>query len=229
MKVLRGGDGSLTIQVRPGVFPEGLLALVIPLPLWKLLAEGPYPVSELPPMLLAAVIAAAVLSYAAEVSDFTFDPHRGELRWSRRTLYWRDVGRAPLRDILAVTVASRLAGGDEYYLHQTVLSLRGRSLPLTRYFSTGRQSGITAQAIRDFLAARGLPEAAAPPAPRRTAVGFHRDAEGRWVAELDCGHHAHVRHEPPWVDLVTDEGRREALGMTGTCAKCETGAPKDAR
>lgn len=228
MKVLRGGDGSLTIRVRPGIFPEGLLALVVPLPLWKLLAEGPYPPSELPPLVLAALIAAAAASFSAEVSDFIFDPIRRELRWRRRTVYSQDAGCVPLRDILGVSVASRLAGGGDYHLHQVVLSLRKRTLPLTRYFSTGRQSEITAQAIRDFLAARGLPEPA-PAVPKRSAVGFHRDEQGRWMARLDCGHEVPVRHEPPWVDLLTDEGRKKALGMTAACAKCEAATATDAR
>lgn len=225
MKIVRGSDGSLTIQVRPGIFPEFLLALVIPLPLWKLLVEGPYPASELPGLLLASFIAAAVLAFVAEVSDFTFDALRGELRWSRKTSYSREGGRVPLRDIRAVTLVSRLSRKGNL-LHQAVLTLRGRSLPLTRYSATGGSSEKAAQAIHDFLAARGLPEPEREK-PRRAAVGFHQGGDGQWIARLDCGHEAPVRHEPPWVDLLTEEGRRNALGMLAACAKCETGAPPD--
>lgn len=227
MKVVHGNDGSLTIRVRPEILPEGLLALVIPLPLWKLLAEGPYPVSELPGLLLASLIAAGALSFFFEISDFTFDPRRSELRWTRRTCYSRQDGCVPLRDILAVDVISRLSRKGNL-LHRAVLSLRGGSLPLTRYSSTGRRSTMAAKAIREFLAARGLPEPPRRPGPRRTAVGFHQDAAGTWMAQLDCGHHVQVRHEPPWVDLLTDEGRKKALGMFAACAKCESGAPEDA-
>ncbi len=51
-------------------------------------------------------------------------------------------------------------------------------------------------------------------------VGFHQDEEGQWVAELECGHTQHVRHEPPWQVrewTQTEEGRR---GRLGTCLDC---------
>jgi hypothetical protein len=35
-----------------------------------------------------------------------------------------------------------------------------------------------------------------PTIPRRI-VGFHTDVEGDWVADLECGHTQHVRHDPP--------------------------------
>ena len=44
----------------------------------------------------------------------------------------------------------------------------------------------------------------------RKITGFHPDEEGDWVAELECGHQQHVRHEPPWQVrpwVVTPEGR----------------------
>jgi hypothetical protein len=58
--------------------------------------------------------------------------------------------------------------------------------------------------------------------PRRI-VGVHRDAEGHWVAELDCGHGRHVRHTPPfqireWTQ--TAEGRAAMLGVELECRKC---------
>ena len=31
----------------------------------------------------------------------------------------------------------------------------------------------------------------------RQVTGFHQDEEGHWVAELECGHNQHVRHDPP--------------------------------
>jgi Protein of unknown function (DUF3565) len=33
---------------------------------------------------------------------------------------------------------------------------------------------------------------------RRLIIGFHEDDEGHLVADLECGHSQHVRHEPPW-------------------------------
>jgi len=31
----------------------------------------------------------------------------------------------------------------------------------------------------------------------RRIAGFHQDEEIFWVAELECGHQQHVRHNPP--------------------------------
>jgi phage shock protein PspC (stress-responsive transcriptional regulator) len=61
----------------------------------------------------------------------------------------------------------------------------------------------------------------------RRIVGFHTDQEGHWVAELECGHTQHVRHEPPlasrpWV--VTEAGRKERIGTALICTEC-AGAP----
>jgi len=65
---------------------------------------------------------------------------------------------------------------------------------------------------------------------QRRIVGFHQDAEGHWVAELECGHNQHVRHDPPWINrpwVVTPEGRQRTLGKVLECRKCEQGAPRD--
>ncbi len=61
-------------------------------------------------------------------------------------------------------------------------------------------------------------------------IGYHRDDEDHWVAELDCGHNQHVRHDPPWMHrpwVTTDAGRESRLGVTLECKKCDEGAPRD--
>ena len=61
-------------------------------------------------------------------------------------------------------------------------------------------------------------------------VGYHKDEEDHWVAELDCGHFQHVRHDPPKVSrpwVLTDEGRTEMLDYNLECKKCDIGAPPD--
>jgi hypothetical protein len=58
----------------------------------------------------------------------------------------------------------------------------------------------------------------------RKIVGFHRDDEGHWVAELDCGHNQHVRHDPPWVNrpwVTTEAGRHATLGKILSCKLCD--------
>ena len=65
---------------------------------------------------------------------------------------------------------------------------------------------------------------------QRAIVGYHRDDAGDWVAELDCGHFQHVRHNPPWVNrpwVTTSDGRAEKLGERLACKKCDEGAPLD--
>jgi len=64
----------------------------------------------------------------------------------------------------------------------------------------------------------------------RRIVGFHEDEEHHWVADLECGHNRHVRHDPPWSNrpwVVTPAGRSAALGSMLSCKKCDAGAPKD--
>lgn len=64
----------------------------------------------------------------------------------------------------------------------------------------------------------------------RRIVGFHQDAESHWVAELECGHDRHVRHDPPWAErpwVVTPHGRAGRLGTVLACRKCDEGRPRD--
>jgi len=59
---------------------------------------------------------------------------------------------------------------------------------------------------------------------QRRIIGFHQDLEQHWVADLDCGHTQHVRHDPPWQlrPWVLDESSRQArLGSTLDCLRCE--------
>jgi len=59
--------------------------------------------------------------------------------------------------------------------------------------------------------------------PERRIVGFHQDDEAHWVADLECGHSRHVRHDPPmeqrpWV--TSSEGRARFLGVRLGCKRC---------
>jgi len=57
----------------------------------------------------------------------------------------------------------------------------------------------------------------------RRIVGFHLDDEQHWVADLECGHSQHVRHDPPWqvrVWVSTLAGRTEHLGTLLYCRRC---------
>ena len=54
-------------------------------------------------------------------------------------------------------------------------------------------------------------------------VGFHVDELGDWVADLECGHAQHVRHNPPWINrpwVLERAGREGSLGMLLDCLKC---------
>jgi hypothetical protein len=64
----------------------------------------------------------------------------------------------------------------------------------------------------------------------RRITGYHQDEEGHWVAELECGHNQHVRHDPPWECrqwVVTPEGRSSRLGIRLNCVKCDRGEARD--
>jgi steroid delta-isomerase-like uncharacterized protein len=59
---------------------------------------------------------------------------------------------------------------------------------------------------------------------KRRIIGFHQDEFGDWVAELECNHNQHVRHQPPfqmrpWV--ITEPGRQQQLGAELECRKCD--------
>jgi hypothetical protein len=59
--------------------------------------------------------------------------------------------------------------------------------------------------------------------PHRAIIGFHQDDEGHWVAELECGHSQHMRHEPPWQNrewVLTAEGRTRFIGVLVECRLC---------
>jgi tellurite resistance-related uncharacterized protein/hemerythrin-like domain-containing protein len=61
------------------------------------------------------------------------------------------------------------------------------------------------------------------PLPMARIDGLELDDEGVWVAELDCGHRQHVRHEPPWQRrpwVTSEQGRREHLGTFIPCSWC---------
>lgn len=58
----------------------------------------------------------------------------------------------------------------------------------------------------------------------RKITGFHTDAENHWVAELECGHGQHMRHDPPWMErpwVTTEEGRQSRLGEQLNCVRCD--------
>lgn len=57
-------------------------------------------------------------------------------------------------------------------------------------------------------------------------MSFHRDGQGDWVAQLECGHRQHVRHRPPFQvrPWVQDErGRASRLGLPLGCPLCDRG------
>ena len=65
---------------------------------------------------------------------------------------------------------------------------------------------------------------------QQSIVGYHKDDENHWVAELDCGHYQHVRHDPPLVFrpwVLSKAGREAMLGYKLRCKKCDENAPPD--
>lgn len=62
-----------------------------------------------------------------------------------------------------------------------------------------------------------------PQAIPRRIIGFHQDEHHDWVADLECGHTQHVRHQPPWQErpwVTTEAGRQAHLGQILLCKKC---------
>ena len=62
----------------------------------------------------------------------------------------------------------------------------------------------------------------------QSIVGFHQDERGDWVADLQCGHTRHVRHNPPWTLrpwVLTEQGRSRFIGFQLNCPKCDRNSP----
>ena len=63
---------------------------------------------------------------------------------------------------------------------------------------------------------------------RQPISGYHQDEVGDWVAELECGHQQHVRHQPPWFNrpwAATEAGRRAYMGVPLECPYCDREPP----
>jgi Protein of unknown function (DUF3565) len=61
----------------------------------------------------------------------------------------------------------------------------------------------------------------------RKIVGFHQDDVLEWVADLECGHQQHVRHNPPWTTrhwVTTSQGRLGHIGRELPCSLCASDA-----
>lgn len=59
---------------------------------------------------------------------------------------------------------------------------------------------------------------------KRAIIGFHQDENEDWVAELECGHQQHVRHNPPWQIrewVITEESRKNKIGDFLDCKLCD--------
>jgi Protein of unknown function (DUF3565) len=59
---------------------------------------------------------------------------------------------------------------------------------------------------------------------KRKIAGFHQDEFQHWVADLDCGHTQHVRHDPPWQLrpwVLSQQGRSEKIGFELDCIECD--------
>jgi hypothetical protein len=64
---------------------------------------------------------------------------------------------------------------------------------------------------------------------QRRIVGFRQDEVGDWIADLECGHSQHVRHDPPWQVrewVLSESGRRSHLTVPVECRECETRSEK---
>ena len=58
----------------------------------------------------------------------------------------------------------------------------------------------------------------------KAITGYHKDDENHWVAELQCGHCQHVRHQPPFINrpwVENKKTRTEMLGQQLNCIKCD--------
>lgn len=89
----------------------------------------------------------------------------------------------------------------------------GRSELIVRRSTAGPR----ASTFEDILQRRG-------DVVQRRIIGFHQDEEQHWVADLECGHTQHVRHDPPWQIrpwVLSEKSRAGFIGVTLNCVKCD--------
>src|SRR5690348_14026366 len=58
----------------------------------------------------------------------------------------------------------------------------------------------------------------------RRIVGFRRDGDGDWIADLECRHSQHVRDRPPFQErpwVTTARGRQGRVGTPLPCPLCD--------
>ncbi|MEM7331485.1 MAG: DUF3565 domain-containing protein [Chloroflexota bacterium] len=59
---------------------------------------------------------------------------------------------------------------------------------------------------------------------KQKIIGFHQDNEEHWVADLECGHTQHMRHNPPFQSrpwVLIEEGRSKFIGAELNCKHCD--------
>lgn len=69
---------------------------------------------------------------------------------------------------------------------------------------------------------RPIPPSMPTPIPRRIR-GFRQDEAGDWIADLECGHSQHVRHNPPWENrpwVMSADTRDDRVGSFMQCLRC---------
>jgi hypothetical protein len=65
---------------------------------------------------------------------------------------------------------------------------------------------------------------------KQAIIGYHKDQENDWVAELCCAYFQHVRYNSPFINrpwVTTERGWCSMLGYELNCNKCDSGAEKD--
>ena len=114
---------------------------------------------------------------------------------------------------------SRIAGRSEEEIAIRRWENEGGEIPVLAAISSSQ----LASAIREDET-KNNPDPNDKYRANRRITGFHQDDERHWVAELECGHKQHVRHDPPltvrdWV--TTAEGRRKRIGRKLHCKQCD--------
>ena len=91
-------------------------------------------------------------------------------------------------------------------------------------------NGNTSDALRatQFLISSSPHRPIPGPLIQRRIVGYHQDQLGDWVAELECGHGQHVRHDPPWQvrEWVTTEAGRHRSSRHGPGVRASNGCDR---
>lgn len=147
-------DGTLVVTADSRLIVGMLVsaALLCTIPMLRAWLNGGVNAHDATPLIGSAMfLFGALTSY--ERNRFAFDPHRKEVRWSRRCLWSRDEGRAPFFRVRSLIIHSAIGSTKTAPSVRLALVTDEKEIPLSRAYAGGmrRECEVLAATIRRLM------------------------------------------------------------------------------